>query len=354
MKKPIVTITDYVEENLEWEVRQLEDIAELRIFQQRFAEPETLPEILRGAQVAIVNMAKITGRVIRNLPDCRLIIRHGIGYDNVDIRAAADEGIPVINIPDYCIDEVAEQTVMLLLSSARRLPEQMISVESSIGENGWKNASIHRIGRIRGKTVGIVGYGKVGRRVAELCRGFGVRILVNDPYVSSEELPEEVAAVSLKEAAKNSDFLCITAVLNSDTRHLIDRNILGLMKGDAFLINTSRGGVVDQEALAEVLHTGAIAGAATDVYEGAEPPEENNPLLRCPRVIMTPHYSWASVESELDIRKKIVARVREFLLEGKLNGVVNEPAAVNNRHPGKFTLKMKKWLSIQRGQLSRL
>jgi D-3-phosphoglycerate dehydrogenase len=326
MKKPVVVITDYVEENLSWEMEQLSRTADLRIYQERFAPPELLMTILRDARIVIVNMARISAEIIGKMNQCGLIIRHGIGYDNVDVKAAAAAGIPVVNIPDYCIDEVAEQTVMLMLAAARRLNEQMETVRSSVGDRGWQSAGIPRISRISGKTLGILGFGRVGRRVAELCSGFGLPILVYDPYIAPDSLPSGVKAVSLDKAAAESDFLCVTAILTPETRHMVDRRIFGLMKSEAFLINTSRGGVVDQEALAEALHTRLIAGAAADVYEGAEPPDRKNPLLNCPRIIMTPHYSWASVEAEADIRQKIVRLVKEFIKYGRLGNVVNMPA----------------------------
>ncbi len=326
MKKPAVVITDYVEENLAWEIEQLSGIAELRIYQERFAPPDRLMSLVRDARIVIVNMARISAEIIESMDHCGLIIRHGIGYDNVDIKAAASSGIPVVNIPDYCIDEVAEQTVMLMLASARRLKEQMETVRNSAGGRGWESTGIPRISRITGKTLGILGFGRVGRRVAELCAGFGLNILACDPHIPPDTLPPGVKAVSLDEAVSESDFLCVTAILNPETRHLVDRRIFGNMKSEAFLINTSRGGVVDQEALAEALHTGLIAGAATDVYEDGEPPDGTNPLLNCPRIIMTPHYSWASVEAEADIRQKIVRLVTDFIQSGKMGNVVNMPA----------------------------
>ncbi len=321
-----VIVTDFIEDNLSLEEQSLSDEPiELEAFQLKGAAPAELLSCVSHADILIVNMAVITAEVIDGLTRCKLIIRHGVGYDTVDVRAATEAGIPVMNIPDYCVREVAEQTVALLLSLGRRLPEQGTAVRRSIGSDRWVYDDVPAIHRLRGSTIGIIGFGRIGATVRKLLVGFDVDILACDPYMEDEEKTRlRIEHTSLEDLMKASDFVLVTTVLNERTHHMIGRDALTLMKPSAYLINTSRGGIVDQGALAEALWDGTIAGAAIDVFEYSEPPDETNPLLSAPNCILTPHMGWYSRQAALEIRYRIIDAIRSFI-RGRVPGNIVNP-----------------------------
>ncbi len=321
-----IVVTDYVEENLDWELQQFNQAGiEFEIHQGIFASPEELISYCRQADVVVVNMAKMNKQVIDGLEQCRLLIRHGIGYDNVDVDAAAQKDIPVVNIPDYCVPEVAEQTLALLLSAGRRMPEQMEAFRISTAKETWDFSPIPRVRRISGKTVGIIGFGRIGSAVHRMLEGFDVRRLVSDPYITEERKKEcGVVHTALDKLAEESDFICVNAALNGETLHLLDADLFSKMKPECIVVNTARGGLIDQAALAAALKEGRIAGAALDVFEHGEPPPLDNPLISCPNIIMTPHYSWASEESAWIIRKDIVRIIIDFFNGTDPEHIVNK------------------------------
>jgi len=315
MAKIKVVVTDYIEPDLDWEAEQFEQMdVDFSCYQLKFAPPEEILGVASEADILIVNMAKIGAKVIEGLKRCKLIIRHGVGYDNVDVSAASARGIVVANIPDYCIQEVAEHTVMLILACQRKLLIQNRVLADSSRRGEWFFDPVYPVFSLHGKTLGIIGFGRVGRAVYKMMQGFGLQFLICDPY-----LPEQhkqswgIETVPLERVLVEADIITIHTPLNEETYHLLDAPQFKLMKPTAILINTSRGGIVNLRALDAALRAGEIAHAGIDVYEEKEPPDPDFPLLHNENAICTPHLAWLSEEARWRIREKIVEDVRRFL-----------------------------------------
>jgi len=314
-----IVVTDYLEPDFQWEQDELRKRGldfQWEAHQAKFAKEDELVKVIGDAEVVVVNMARMTSGVIGRLSRARLIIRHGIGYDNVDTAAATAAGIRVANIPDYCVQEVAEQALMLILAAARHLPEQRYSMERSVAKGQWDFSVVRPVFQMKGKTLGIVGCGRIGSTVLGMVGGLGMNILVCDPYLSAERQAElGVQTVSLETVLAESDILTLHTPLNAETRGKINAAALRTMKPSAVLVNTARGPLVSDADLAEALQKGVIAGAAIDVYD-LEPPKPDNPLLGAPNCLLTPHLSWYSEESGWSIREKILEDVIRHL-EGR-------------------------------------
>ena len=313
MPKIKVVVTDYIEPNLEWEEAQFEQLGiEFSHHQLKFGSAEQLLEVAADADVVIANMAKMDAQVIDGLRRCRLIIRHGVGYDNVDVAAATKRGIVVAVERDYCTREVAEQTVMLILACQRKLLRQRELLKHWVQDSSYASELVRPIHKLQSKTLGIIGFGRIGSTVHRMMQGFDLRFLINDPYLSEARKKEfGIETVSLEQVLGASDLVTIHAPLNKETYHLLDEPQLKMMKETAILINTARGGLVNVQALDRALREGVIAQAAIDVYE-IEPPNQESPLLHNKNAICTPHISWYSEDAEWAIRKDIVDDVLRF------------------------------------------
>jgi len=262
------------------------------------------------AEALLLQYGAVTRRVIAGLPRLRLLVRYGVGVDGVDLDAATDHGIPVANVPDYGTDEVANHAVALLLALARRLPE----LDRQTRAGGWDVFAVQPIHRLAGQTVGIIGCGRIGSRVARKLAGFDVRLLGHDPYVA--EVPPGVTPVGLDRLLAESDYVTVHCPLNAETRHLIDAAALARMKPSAVLVNTARGGIVDTAALAAALERGRLGGAGLDVTE-QEPLDPRSPLLRMDRVVVTPHAAWYSEEGRSDLKRRVAEEAVRVLVRGE-------------------------------------
>lgn len=309
-----VVVTDYIEPDLDWEAREMARRGvQFAAYQLKFTSPERVIEATRDADVVIVNMVPVTAEIVAGWERCRLLIRHGVGYDNVDLAALERAGIPCCYIPDYCMDEVAEHAIMLMLASARRLPASRQVLDESSARGQWDFAGVIPIYRITGRTVGILGCGRIGSRVYRKLKAFGVDFRIVDPYLSEERKRELGIEVVDKETMfRESDFVTVHTPLTRETRHIVNAETLAMMKPTAHLINTSRGPMVDAVALAEALRKGVIAGAAIDVFD-REPPPPDHPLFSAPNVILTPHLAWYSEDAAWRIRELIVLEIDRFL-----------------------------------------
>ncbi len=254
-------------------------------------------EVARDADAILVVSARITRRVMEALPKCKVVVRYGIGFDNIDIDAATDNGILVVNIPDFCLEEVSNHAITLLLALAKKL----VLLNNRLKQDCWAECKqiLAPMGSIHGQTLGIIGCGNIGRLTAKKARCFGLEVLGYDPYVA-ESLAEEygITLVSLFELLRESDFVSVHTPLNEETWHLIGEAEFRRMKPSAYFINTARGAVVDEAALIKALKEEWIAGAGLDVFE-REPVDLNNPLVKMDNVIATPHtagYCDASFE----------------------------------------------------------
>jgi D-3-phosphoglycerate dehydrogenase len=266
------------------------------------AKNETeLIELTRDADAIINYLAKVTARVINSLERCQVIVRRGIGYDSVDVSAATAKGIPVVNVPEYCTDEVADHAMALLLSTARKV----ITGREQTKSGGWNFKELLPIPALKDSTLGLVGFGKIPRAVAARARCFGFKIQTSDPFIPVELAAEHgVDLVSLDELLASSDFISIHAPLTNDTHGMISKREFALMKPSAVLINTARGPVVDEAALIEALKKKQITFAALDVVT-QEPPAADNPLRQLHNVTLTPHIAWYSERSAQVLGEKV-------------------------------------------------
>jgi D-3-phosphoglycerate dehydrogenase len=307
MPQRLVGVSDSVFPNLDPSRAALVRIgAELRPAQA--ATPEAILEVARDAEALLVTYAKITGEMIRQMKRCRIISRFGIGVDNVDIAAATAAGIVVTKVPDYCIDEVSDHTMALLLAIVRKIP----FANSRAHAGRWEMPAVVPIHRLRGSVLGLVGFGRIPQLVSPKAKAFGLNVVSYDPYVPAEVLARAgVEAVSFDELLRVSDYISIHTPLMPETSGLFDASVFRRMKPTAYLINTARGPIVDEKALAEALDGGELAGAALDVLP-QEPPT-SSPLFGRENVILTPHMSFYSEESLVDLQTRAAEEVVRVL-----------------------------------------
>ncbi len=318
MQPTKIFVTDYIEPDLKWEEEQLAKYAHVtfRYDQLKFKPEEELVAAIGDADMVLVNMVKMTENVINQLEKCKLILRHGVGYDNVDVEAATARGIRVAYEPDYCMDEVAEHAIALMLAGWRKLNVGRKILEASSESGIWDFNAIYPVYSVKGKTVGIIGCGRIGSLTLKKLSGFDVDILVCDPYLTGERQAElGIETVDLEPLLKASDMITLHATLNDETYHIIGEEQLQLMKPTAYLVNTARGGLIDTEALARALGENRIAGAAIDVYD-KEPPDPNFELFRLENALLSPHLSWYSEEANWSMREKVMEDFVRFI-EGR-------------------------------------
>lgn len=319
--EPRVVVTDYIEPDLDWEHEELARAGvALDAHALADAPADDIVAACRGADVIVTNMARMSRSVVERLDRCRLIIRHGIGYDNVDVDACSERGIAVANQPTYCVDEVAEHAIALILGCLRGLPGAEEAMTRSVDSGRWWFESVFPLRRFDRRTVGLIGIGRIGRRVAQFCGSLSIRVLGCDPAVRAEDLPTNAILVPLERLLHESDVVSLHAPADSTTHHMIDNAHLRLMKPTAYLVNTARASLVDTEALVAALRDHRIAGAAIDVFD-VEPPKTRSAILSAPRCLRTPHIGWASEESGWEIRRAIVRDIVGWK-NGRLPGSV--------------------------------
>ena len=275
------------------------------------AEKPTAEAIMRVAQDAdalLVTYAKVTAEMIGQMKRCRIIARFGIGVDNVDIVAATKAGMVVTRVPDYCIDEVSDHTMALLLALARKIP----FANSRTHAGHWEMSAVVPIYRLRGHILGLVGFGRIPQLVAPKARAFGLKVVGYDPFVSEETMNSfGVAKVDFADLVRTSDYISIHTPLVPETNGLFNADVFSKMKPTAYLINTARGSIVDERALADALDRGQLAGAALDVL--SQEPPSGSPLFGRDNVILTPHMSFYSAESLVDLQSKAAEEVARVL-----------------------------------------
>jgi D-3-phosphoglycerate dehydrogenase len=309
-----IVVTDYIEPDLDWERQQLAAFpVTIEAHQLKFAPVQEIISRIGDADVVIVNMTRLTREILQNLRSCKLIIRHGVGYDNIDVAAATEMGIQVSYVPDYCREEVAEQAMMLLLLCRRKFTRQLECLDDSIRKREWDFSKVVPIHRFSKTKAGLVGCGRIGSLVVKMLRGFGIDVMVHDPYLSERRQAElDIRCIPLEELLPQADMVTIHASLTPETRYLIGERELRMMKPTAVLVNTARGAIVNADALAKACKEGWIAGAGIDVFE-KEPPEVDFVLRGIPNVILTPHLSWYSEDAGWSIREKILEDVCRYL-----------------------------------------
>ncbi len=319
-----VLLTDYAWPDLEIERSILREAgAELVVAEKN--DPESLAQLAADCEAIMTNWAKVPESIIAAAPRCKIIARLGIGLDNIDLAAATRRGIVVTNVPDYCVIEVAEHALALLLAFSRKVT--FYHQETKSGRYNLQAGPTLR--RIEGQTLGIIGLGNIGRRLAEKAVSLRLHVLTTGRTTKShQELPPGVTWCEREELLSHSDYISLHLPLTPETKHLIGAAQFAKMKPSAYLINTARGGLIDHAALAAALQSGRLAGAALDVQE-PEPPDLSQPPFNDPRVIVTPHAAFVSVESLENLRSRTARQVATRLQGGVPESVVN-PSVLNS------------------------
>jgi D-3-phosphoglycerate dehydrogenase len=273
------------------------------------------------ADAIMVTIQPVSADLIATMEHCKLISRVGTGLDAIDIDAATRRGIWVSYVPDYSIDEVSAHAIMLLLAQARGLPALMDSMRAG----KWDGSMVH-VRRLQGQVLGLVGCGRIGLATAAKAQGLGLQVIAYDPFASAGVLEAAgVQQVDFATLLHRSDYISLHTPLTRDNRHLINASALAQMKPSAFLINTARGPLIDEDALLAAVRTGQIAGAALDVLS-VEPPAPDNALLKEPRILITPHMAWYSEESKIDVRQSGAEEVVRVLRQQPPRAPVNHIA----------------------------
>jgi C-terminal binding protein len=323
--RPLVFITDHLAEaGVERGV--LDPIADVRLLQTN--DEAEVERSATGADALLVfHDIKLTGRSLSVLPRCRGVVRCGVGYDNVDLRAAGERGIVVCNVPDYGTEEVADHALALLLAMVRRL----FPCDSAVREGKWDVTYVFGAPRLRGRTLGLIGCGRIGTAMALRAKALGLDVVIYDPY----QPPGLEKALGVRRAYRLDDLLCrseflsLHCPLTPETHHILDSAALAKLPAGAYVVNTARGPCVEATALLAALESGRVAFAALDVVE--REPLDDDRLRRHPRVLLTPHAAFYSVEGFVEMRTKGAEEVRRMLLGEPVLNPVNRQFLANPR-----------------------
>jgi len=330
MPRAMVIITDFVSEPLDDERRILGDLADVTAL-DALSEEELVGRIEVADAIMIYHQFNLTARVIARLTRCRLIVRCGVGFDNVDHAFARSRGITVANIPDYGTEDVADTAIGMTLSLARGM--HLLNSRLRRGEGPWHFSQAVPLHRVRGRVFGVIGLGRIGSAAALRAKALGMDVVFYDPYVpdGKDKSLGIRSAGTLEELLKQSHVLSLHCPLTEDTRHMISDDTIALLPRGAYVINTARGAVVDVMAVLRGIESGHLAGAGIDVLE-QEPPSNDDPLLlawRDPRhpahdrLILNPHLAFYTEEGLRDMRVKGSENVRRVLLGKSARNVVN-------------------------------
>lgn len=313
MPKYTVVVTDQVFPTVDTERGLLAGIdAELRVAS---GDVGTVLQTARGADALLNTYLPFDQTALGQLERCKVIARYGIGVDNIDLDAARANGIVVTNVPDYCVDEVVTHALAMILSLTRKLPE----ADRRTREGQWGVGELGPMARLSEQTVGLIGFGRIGRRLSAALGQLGARMVVSDPYLPED--PPGVRRVSLEELLATSDIVSLHAPLTEETRGIIDAEALAQMRNSAILVNTSRGPLVVFADLAAALRGGQIAAAGLDVFE-QEPPDAST-LASVPNLLVSPHIAFYSESAIRESQTKAAAQVINVLTGGKADYQVN-------------------------------
>ncbi len=292
---------------------------ELEVMQTK--DPETIIAHTKTAEAMIVGMAKIDKKIIDALDRCKIIVRLGVGFDNVDVPAATSRGIMVANIPDFCTEEVSDHAIALILMIARRiLPGQKAAREGKWGPMAIEFDSFKRV---KEQTVGLYGFGRIARAAAEKAKGARLNCIAFDPFISKDAMSAAgVEKVEMKDLLARSDYVSLHTPLTKETENSFGMEQFRAMKRTAWVINTSRGQVIREDELIAALDQKLVAGAALDVL-AKEPPDKNHPLLNRDNVIVTPHMGSWTLDSRNDLQTKGAEEVVRVLKGEKAKNLVN-------------------------------
>ena len=325
-KKYKIVFTDYYFPDINKEIEILNKLGNVEIIDcNKFVsrgignEEKTLAYLRKikamDADAFLVNHAIIGKKIISKLKNCKIIARYGIGVDNVDVEVAFKVGIVIANVPNYCAEEVSDNAIAYILICVRKIFQQIYILKTN---TQWDYKKIKPVRRLANLTIGLLSFGNIANRVAKKLRGFNLNIITYDPYFINKEKYNWVNFVSLEELLNNSDVISIHTPLNKETYHLINKDTIKKMKDGVFIINTSRGGLIDEIALFDGLKSGKIGGAGLDVLEyNDEINYPKSPLIKLDNVIITPHTSWYSEDAVNELQIKAAENVYKMLSEGK-------------------------------------
>lgn len=315
-----VVLTDCPWEDISVE-RGILERAGLELIRTECRTPQEVIEACRDADALLVGWAPLNRDVLPQLKKCRLAMRYGTGYDNIDVPAATAAGIAVAINADYCVDEVATHTLAMILACHRQLPVLTDSVRSGF----WNPLAVMRPSPPFGsQTVGVLGMGRIGRKLFEMVRPLVGRVIAHDPALAaSGEVIPGLEWVSLERLLSESDYISVHAPLNPHTRHLINAETISRIKPTCYLVNCARGPVIDENALVDALRANRIAGAALDVF-AEEPLPAEHPLRGFPNVLITPHAAWYSAQADYRLRANPAEMIVRFL-RGEIIPLLNPP-----------------------------
>jgi D-3-phosphoglycerate dehydrogenase len=317
-----VLITDYAWDSLDIERSVLGPLrAELVVAET--GEEAELVALAPQVDAILTNWKRVTPAVLDAAPRCRIVSRYGVGIDNIAVDYATELGILVTNVPDYCVEEVSDHALALLLACGRSIAPY----DRSMQQGRWDLPAGKPMMRLRGRTVGVIGYGRIGAALATKARGIGLRVLAYAPDVEEGERDGVTFTRNLTWLLSESDYVSLHVPLTPVTRGMVDAAFLAQMRPGAFLINTARGAVIDEAALADALREGVIRGAALDVLS-AEPPPADHPLLGLPNCLITPHCAFTSVESLAELQQRSAYHVA-LALQGELPPHVVNPSVLD-------------------------
>jgi D-3-phosphoglycerate dehydrogenase / 2-oxoglutarate reductase len=310
MRRFKVVVTDWEYEDLHFEEQIMSQSESIVLVGAQCKTEEEVIDVCKDADGIINQYAPLSKRVIEALDNCKIITRYGVGVNTIDLEAATKKNICVANVPDYCMDEVADHALALLLTWTRKITV----ANDQVKKNNWDFKVTRPIYRLRGKTIGLIGFGKIPQSLAEKVQPLGLRVIAADPYFSEVEAAKKgVEMVSLETLSEQADIISVHAPLTPATKGMIGAEQFGQMKKKPLIINTSRGPVIDEAALVDALKKGLVCGAALDVLE-VEPISTDHTLLSMDNVILTPHVAWYSEEAEREMRSKAALGVVEVLI----------------------------------------
>ncbi len=313
--KVLFSDQDYVDLSLEQAVFDAAGID--MVLAHRAVTEDAVIEAGKGCSAILLQCAPITGRVLDALPEVGLVARIGAGYDTIDTDACARRGVWVANSPDYGVGEVATHALAMALALIRHLP----FYDRDVKAGTWHYGSAGRVRRCSDMILGIVGLGRIGKRMAHISRNLFRRVIACDPYIIDGDFPAYVERASLDEIFEQSDVVSLHTLLNSETRGMIAARLLSTMRPGGYLVNTSRGAVINIEDLVAAVSSGRLDGVGLDVMP-EEPVPIDHPLVRHPRVILTPHAAFYSVEAERDLRRKSAQNIATWARTGQPDYIV--------------------------------
>ena len=305
---PLVVVTDSPFPSLDPAKKALEE-ANAEVVQAPSSSEEDIIKAAENADAILVTYAKLNENILRSLKNCKAIGRFGIGVDNIDLKVAGELGISVNYVPDYCLDEVSDQAMAMIISMARKIPQSNKLVQSG----RWEMPAVVPMYRLRGKTVGLIGFGNIPRLMTPKAQAFGFDVIAADPYAPKELFEKYgVESVSMDELYERSDFISVHAPLIPETKGLVNKEAFKKMKDTAIIVNTARGPLINEQDLIEALDNNEIGGAGLDVVEN-EPLPKDSPLIGRDNVILAPHTAFYSVEALEELQTKAASDVARVL-----------------------------------------